>query len=245
MTNKYDCFREYQEFFKREVCPIISYEDRKQFISFYEKNECFIFKPLNAHSGHGIQIIETSNTDVNQLFNKLFKTSGIVEQLIVQGEELNRINPSSVNTCRIITFQLKNRTEIIGATLRMGVGEAKVDNAGSGGIYAAIDLNTGILCTDAMNYNNDHFLYHPTTGEKILGFQIPEWNAAKEIISKMATHREGTVLISWDIAYSNQGWCMVEANDNGDWSLIQSNKGVGLKPYLYKLMDEYFSEQNN
>jgi len=56
----------------------------------------------------------------------------------------------------------------------------------------------------------------------------------------MATHIEGTTLISWDIAYSNKGWLMVEANDNGDWSIIQSNQKIGKKAELYSYMDEFF-----
>lgn len=33
---------------------------------------------------------------------------------------------------------------------------------------------------------------------------------------------------------------MIEANDNGDWSIIQSIKKIGKKEILYNYMDEYF-----
>ena len=40
---------------------------------------------------------------------------------------------------------------------------------------------------------------------------------------------------------------MIEANDNGDWSIIQSNKKIGKKAELYSYMDEYFklTSKNN
>ena len=130
---------------------------------------------------------------------------------------------------------------IIGATLRMGVGNSIKDNAGLGGIYASVDPSTGVIQSDAKNYMNEHFLFHPTTRCQIIGFRMPEWDKAKALITDMATHRLGTTLISWDIAYSERGWCMVEANDNGDWSIIQSNFQKGRKRELVDLMDRYFN----
>ena len=131
----------------------------------------------------------------------------------------------------------------MGVALRIGVGNSIKDNAGSGGIYASVDPETGIIQSDAKNYRNQHFLFHPTTNCQIIGFQLPQWSAAKDLIRSMATHRRDTTLIAWDIAYSENGWCMVEANDNGDWSIIQSNLERGKKEELYKLMDEYFEKK--
>lgn len=123
----------------------------------------------------------------------------------------------------------------------MGVGDSITDNAGAGGIFASIDIESGIIKTDAKNYNNYHYLFHPSTGTKIIGFQLPHWDEARELITDMALNQLGTTLISWDIAFSYKGWCMVEANDNGDWSLIQANSEVGRKDELYSLMDRYFN----
>ena len=33
---------------------------------------------------------------------------------------------------------------------------------------------------------------------------------------------------------------MVEGNAVGSWDVLQSNRQLGLKPYLYSLLDEYF-----
>ncbi len=240
MTDKYLCYSYYRQYYKREICPLVKPEDSSTAISFVSKHHRVIFKPLQEHSGHGIKIV---NDDVDLLdFIKatIANNPGILEELIIQGDEMNRLNPGSVNSCRIMTFTTGQDVTIIGATVRMGIGNAITDNAGSGGIYASIDVESGIIKTDAKNYNNNHYLFHPTTGTKLLGFQIPHWNEAKELIRAMAMEHPGTTLISWDIAYSNKGWCMVEANDNGDWSIIQSNSEVGLKNTLYSLMNKYF-----
>lgn len=241
MTDKYACYLAYKPFFKRKVIPLRSSDDKISFLKFVEENDQFIFKPLTDHSGHGVTLIRTKDIDPEEWFETMVRDKpGVAEELIVQGEVLNKLNPGAVNTCRVAAFKIGLDVTIIGVTLRIGVGESIKDNAGSGGIYASVDPITGIIQSDAKNYNNQHSLYHPTTHTQIIGFQLPEWDKAKELIESIATAHEGTTLIAWDIAYSDKGWCMVEANENGDWSIIQSNLEKGKKQELYTLMDKYF-----
>ena len=98
--------------------------------------------------------------------------------------------------------------------------------------------------TDARNYRGDIFEFHPDTNLKFKGYHLPEWSSARSFINDMALNQEGATLISWDIAYSSKGWLMVEANDNGDWSIIQSNMREGKKKLLYSLMDKYFNSNS-
>ncbi|MDE6480073.1 MAG: hypothetical protein K2L45_07355 [Muribaculaceae bacterium] len=241
LTDKYICYQEYGVFYKRDVVPVIKPNDKSQFLKFTEKNKHFIFKPLKDHSGHGVTLVKTNSIDPNIWFDQVIsETPGVAEEVIIQGAELNKINPCSVNTCRIVTFTINNEVIIIGGALRMGVGESITDNAGSGGIFASINTTNGILQSDAKNYHNVHYFAHPTTKQQIIGYELPKWNEAIELTKMMATHKKGTTLISWDIAYSEKGWCMVEANANGIWDLMQSNLQIGLKQDLYDLMDKYF-----
>lgn len=242
MTDKYECYNEYGKFFKREIIRCVDFSDKDDFISFFNRHNTFIFKPLSEHSGHGITKIQLNNSDeASEWFNNIISsTPGVVEELIIQGDRMNDINPNTINSCRIVTFVIGNEVTIIGGAMRMGVGKALTDNAGAGGIYASIDVKNGIIQSDAKNYLNQHYKFHPTTGTQILGFQLPEWEKAQSLIREMSLHKKGTTLISWDIAYSKNGWCMVEANDNGDWSIIQSNLEIGKKEELFNLMDMYF-----
>ena len=171
---------------------------------------------------------------------EMFKKGAfIVEELIEQGEEVAVMHPQSVNSLRVVTFVLNEKVNIIGVTWRIGVGGAVMDNAGSGGIYASIDFENGFVQTDAINYRGDHFNVHPDTQVQIIGYKLPQWKDALALIEEMATTVKGTTLISWDIAYSTKGWLMVEANDNGDWSIIQSNKRIGKKNELFYYMDKF------
>lgn len=91
-----------------------------------------------------------------------------------------------------------------------------------------------------INFRGEHFNIHPDTGIQIVGYNLPKWNEAVSMIYDMAMNIKGTTLASWDIAYSDRGWVMIEANDNGGWRIMQSNKMVGKKAELYSYMDEYF-----
>lgn len=246
MTNKYACYLEYKPFFQRDIVACFSADDYIKVWDFLDKHKEFIYKPLQEHSGHGINRYKTSEIDATDfLKNKLEDGPFVLEELIVQGTAMACIHPHSINSCRIVTFVVNEDNcksiDIMGAAWRIGTGGSVVDNAGSGGLYASVDPKTGIVDTVARKYDGSCFEFHPDTGVKILGFKLPEWEKALKFIENVALYRKGTTLISWDIAYSQDGWVLVEANDNGDWSILQSNKCKGLKGTLYKHMDYYFN----
>ena len=153
------------------------------------------------------------------------------------------MHPQSVNSCRVLTFTDGQKVRVIGTIWRVGSGDAIKDNAGAGGMYAFINPQTGIVETDAINYCGKHYKHHPDTGVRFEGFQMPRWDEAMETIRQMATYIKGTILIAWDIAFSTKGWVMVEANENGDWSIIQSNKKIGLKQQLFGYIDDFFNSK--
>lgn len=244
MTDKYLCYKNYRKFFKRDIIGCYGEEDRESFLSFVKEHNLFMFKPLTEHSGHGIKKVALNAIEADAYFSEMIsKGAFVVEELIEQGQELAIMHPQSVNSLRVVTFVIGNKVNIIGVTWRIGAGNAITDNAGSGGMYASVDVENGFVQTDAVNYKGEHFNIHPDSKIQIVGYKLPKWEEALSLIHDMATTLKGTTLISWDIAYSNKGWLMIEANDNGDWSLMQSNKKIGKKALLHAYMDAYFKQK--
>ena len=68
-------------------------EDRQEFSDFFRRHNEFIFKPLEEHSGHGIVKINLNRqNEAEEWFDGIIEnTPGIVEELIVQGEWMNKI----------------------------------------------------------------------------------------------------------------------------------------------------------
>lgn len=242
MTDKYACYQCYKEFFKRDVSGCYSEADFGLFSDFVDKHDSWIFKPLEEHSGHGIRICSAKDINKNQFFTEMIqKGAFVIEEVIQQGNETAIIHPQSVNTLRVVTFVIGDEVNIIGVTWRIGVGNSVVDNAGSGGIYASVDYENGIVQTSAIDFKGNRFNVHPDTKVQIVGYKLPKWDEALLLIRQMATKVKGTTLIAWDIAYSQKGWVMVEANDNGAWRIVQSNGLEGKKGELYSYMDKYYN----
>lgn len=242
LTNKLSCYKYYKQFYKRELIGCLSNGDKDIFIDFASRHNKFIYKPLGEHSGRGVEIYDVENHNLLDFFNeKLSHGAFVLEELIVQGEETARMHPKSINSCRVLSFTNNGKVDIIGTTWRVGTGGSIKDNAGAGGMYAYINPKTGVVESDAINYKGMHYKTHPDTALSFEGYQMPAWNEAIALINKMAVNIAGTTLIAWDIAYSNNGWVMVEANENGDWSIIQSNKKIGFKKLLFYYMDLFFN----
>lgn len=241
-TDKYACYRRFKDFFKRDVLGIYSALDFEGFKRFILNHPRFIFKPLDEHSGRGIELVHTKDIDARLFFDKKISQGPfVVEEVIEQGESVAKMHSACVNSFRVVTFRLPdNDVKIIGVTWRIGSGNSVMDNAGAGGMFAVVNPELGFVETSARRYNTEEYYIHPDSGVVIPGFQLPKWNEAKEMIKDIARSLPEATMVSWDLCYSNKGWMMVEANDNGDWSIIQSNKKIGLKPLLYSLMDKHF-----
>lgn len=241
--NKGLTYETFKRFYKRDLLSIDSCNDLSCFLEFTNKHKSFIYKPLKGVHGTGIKIFKDICTNHKELFDSFLKNgSFVVEELIEQGEEMAVLHRESINTLRLATFKIKDNVVLYAAAVRMGTGNSVVDNAGSGGIFCHVDHNFGFINSNAKDWKNNVYVFHPDTGVRFIGFDIPQWDEAVSLVKEMAKTVEGATVISWDLAYSKKGWCMVEANDVGGPELIQGN-GVYNKNLLHSLIDQYFEDK--
>lgn len=239
--NKGKTYELFKSFYKRELITIYSSNDLIQYLDFVCKHSSFIYKPLKGVCGRGIKIYRDVFPDNSQLFNELLSNGPfVIEELIEQGSEMAVLHPQSINTLRLATFRIHDEVIVYGAAVRMGTGDAIVDNAGSGGIYCHVNHDYGFIDTNAKDYLNNNYVYHPDSSVRFIGFNIPQWDEAIMLVKDMAKIVEGATIISWDLAYSKKGWGMVEANDVGEPNLIQTN-GRYHKKLIQDLIDNYYS----
>lgn len=106
----------------------------EEFNSWVTGKNKFIAKPNEGAVGKGIEILDTNDfKSIQDLFEFLKNNNlNLIEELIKQKDELNEINPSSVNTLRIVTVRNNNNIDIVGALLRMSK-DNFVDNLARGG----------------------------------------------------------------------------------------------------------------
>lgn len=237
--NKGLTYEKFKPFYKRDLITINTIEDFQIYETFLTQHNSFIYKPLKGVCGRGIKIYKEICSDRKQLFNDLLKNGPfVIEELIEQGKEMASLHRESINTLRVATFNLHGDVIIYGAGIRIGTGDSIVDNAGSGGLFCHVNHEFGFIDTNAKDYTKE-YIFHPDTGVRFIGFDIPKWEEAKKLVIAMARTIERATVISWDLAYSKKGWCMVEANDVGGPNLIQGN-GEYNRLLLLELIDKYY-----
>lgn len=154
----------------------------------------------------------------------------MIEALIIQHDEINKLYPYAVNTLRVFSYY----GHIIGSVLRVGRGGMNIDNASSGGLFAEVDINNGIIRRNAVNYQNKEYVVHPDTQVQFLGFQIPMWDDICNLICDATKLVEGIPLLGWDIAITNIGPEIVEVNAQPEIALLQISSKRGLRQILRK-----------
>lgn len=224
----------FKEFIQRDWIDLSSC-NKKEFEVFIKKYRTIVIKPKVGSKGQGIFKYQYNGIDNLELLLSKNRDS-IAEEIIVQHESMTEINPSSVNSVRIVSFLKENNVHIIGCTLRTGSSNTFVDNFSSGGVAGSVDIESGIIYTPCINTELEKFLYHPITGTKLIGFKIPNWDIAIETIEVAAKLVPTVRYIGWDIAILQDGVEIIEANHDSAHRIIQMIDQIGkyqvIKKYL-------------
>lgn len=239
LRDKYFCYMNYKDYYKRDIIKLESEDDYKSFSSFISKHKSFVVKPYNKAFGTGVRLINSVNyKDKKVLFNELLGDGSVVlEEVIVQDERMKVLHPGSVNTIRMIPF-IKEDGEVIihFPFIKIGVNNSFVDNGGAGGILALIDEKTGKIITDGIDEVCNKYKYHPNSNIKLKGFQIPLWDEAVKLAKSLAPLNNKLKYIGWDFALSKDGWIIVEGNGATQFIAQQMADGKGKKKEFESLI---------
>lgn len=204
-----------------------STNERVQFIDYLNGAGCDLFiKKIDGECGAGCCLIKKDAADKREFADSLKGSSYIIQKVIVQHDELNKINPSCVNTIRIITVRGKSgEPHVFAHMLRLGV-NSDHDNRATGGIGVGI-TEDGSLMKDGMGH---HFRVtkHPVTGFVFEGYKLPYWDEIKQLVIKAHSLIPDVVSIGWDVAITPTGPVLIEGNDNWEITGPQDTMG-GLK----------------
>lgn len=226
--DKYVSYVKLKPYYKRDVVAYnphpnefvvdyyTGYPWKEEVLGFLAKYSRFIIKPLDGNCGVGVRLYENRNDSPRQLFERFindFPNGFVLEEKINQIDSLARFHPESVNTVRINTVNLDGRIELKYPFFRMGRGNAIVDNGGSGGIFSAIDIDSGHLVAGA-DEEGKWYNVHPESLIPISGRkeQIPMWEELKKTAMNIAKELPDLKFSGLDLALTDKGWCLVEVN---------------------------------
>jgi glutathione synthase/RimK-type ligase-like ATP-grasp enzyme len=102
LNNKIETNKILNKYLKRDW----SYLEDPDLDIFLKSHQRFIAKPSNGQCGKGIEIIDSKkfNNKAAMISYLKNKSLDLLEELILQHKELNKINNSSVNTLRIVSI---------------------------------------------------------------------------------------------------------------------------------------------
>ena len=173
-----------------------------------------------------------------QLVKRSRRRALIVQPRLQPHRDLVPITAGALPTLRVLTcLDGAGEPEVMAAMIRTSCAPDRiVDNLHAGGIGALIGLGSGTL-SKASDLGADArlgwFSTHPTTGARIEGRVVPNWEQVKA--AAVDAHRQFSdrVVIGWDIAILDDGPVFIEGNGNPDLDILQRFMRVGLREHRF------------
>lgn len=225
-------YQQYSQFYKRDILAITDpHSMRAEIEQFIAKHPTLVFKPTYSSCGNMVEIVHDATWEKIVAMAEQCTGDVMIEELIIQGKEMAVLHPESVNTLRITTLITDGRLHYFLTLARIGRGDSIIDNVSKGGLACAVDLESGkiFLVGDKMGINYER---HPDNGIMLMGYQIPKWEEAKEMVETMARIRPDYRYMGWDLAYTDEGWVLVEVNGGAQLLGQQSITQKGIRDEL-------------
>lgn len=156
--------------------------------------------------GSGILVWNAVNDDEKKLLDFLNKTEYIVcQQMQKQHSVMASLNPTSLNTMRIMTLVFNKKVHVIASMMRMGPKGSRLDNASKGGAVCGI-LPSGQLKNVGWDGTGERFDIHPQGHLRFESVTIPNYRECVEMVTRLAT-RFCTIsrMLAWDVAIDESG----------------------------------------
>lgn len=242
---KHQFLGEFKDYINRDwlYVPDATYEEM---VKFFNGHSYLMQKNDQGMFGIGVsKICGKDIDDMEAYYDYATKNDILLEEYIEECNELKCLHSTSLNTIRVMTLCDKstNKVAILGAVLRMGNGGAVVDNARSNGLFAKIDVETGIVKTKAVDFDGDAYIVHPYSGQQVLGITIPEWKNVKQVCKKAALKHKEVSLVGWDVVVREDNGKkyveLIEGNDRPGVPTLQVPEQKGIYYKVQKCMKNW------
>lgn len=201
--------QQFNQYLHREWIDLrcCSFED---FCAFADRHSVIVGKVVNGEGGYGVDVYRTGGVK-RKLYRLLLRRGEtLVEECIMQNAEMSRLYDGAVNTLRLFTFCDGVQSYYLNGVLKIGNG-GSVDNFSSGGMYTFVNED-GVVDTPAIDKNDKEYVVHPISHEEIMGFKVPLFKEAVEMVCEAHRGVRGVGYIGWDVAIGEDSPMIVEGN---------------------------------
>lgn len=224
-----------------EAANPISFEKAVSLVLSY-KGECLIKPSIDSGEGRLIEFFSSGDKDKREI-EEAFKKMGanfILQESVQQHEALAKMNPSSLNTIRVVSFFFEEEVHILSCILRIGAPNAKVDNVGAGGFACPVGSD-GQLSKKAVNRKAE-WVETNSTGIKFANVKIPEFERVIDTVKFAHKRLAHFKLIGWDMSVDVAGDpVMIEYNTCPGANQISCGPTFG--DLTDRVLDEFFNKR--
>ena len=207
-----------------------------------------ILKPSLSSRGNGVRILHIENgmTNVNNkslddVFDEYISDYQI-QELVRQHKDMSKLNPSSINTIRVLTYRMEMDIVILYSVIRIGRKGKDIDNESAGGISTIINKD-GTLGRYAYGSPGFDKIEYTDVGVKLDGYKVPSYEKTLEKVKEYHLQLPFFKLMAWDIAIDEDGEpTLIEFNMTPD--LSQSAYGPAFGDYTDIILKEAMSRNN-
>lgn len=197
----------------------------------------FVVKPCVGGYGRGVRLIRRHGGEFSTSGGPIGSTKALLELLdsestatpwIIQERIRSHAGIAALTgtdrlqTMRLTTLLREDRVEILFGFMKFIAGGADSDNfdgGRSGNIIGSVEPATGIV-TEALGKGATGVSAHPRTGQPLIGFEIPCYPAAVELVRRAAWCFAPARTLGWDVALTRRGPVLLETN--WDWAQIMA-----------------------
>ena len=210
-------------------------------------HECLI-KPSLLSKGKGVQKMMLENgvdTVSGQAVREVLSTYGknfILQEVVHQHPKMSALNPTSINTIRIMTYRSGMEVMVVYAAVRIGRKGAVIDNQSAGGISAKVNED-GTIAKYAFGAPGNDMIEKTDTGIMLEGYEIPSFEKVIETVKRSHYDLPFFDIVGWDMSVADDGEpVLIEWNAKVGPS--QTACGTGLGKYTERIIKEVWPRRN-
>jgi hypothetical protein len=193
-----------------------------------------VVKPaIESGSGSRVMFLDESQLAAFLTENLKAHSDWIIQRPIVQHEVMAALNPSSVNSLRVVTIRAGDKVSVISSFTKIGTRGARVDNVSAGSIAVGVE-DDGRLRHCGYDFAFRGSVTHPDHGYSYDDVVVPSYHAVLQTCTRMHRRVPDLDLLSWDVAIGRDGHpVVIEVNiHRQDVNITQICNGPVFSPYF-------------
>jgi hypothetical protein len=183
--------------------------------------------------------VDTTLDDIE----KFYAAGYLFQKMVLPHRDLVPSIGERLATVRIVTISTPNGPKVFRAGWKIPAAGNVADNFWrAGNLLAGLDFETGRIqrVTSGIGFETKDVTRHPDTGAELIGLAVPDWKRMKATAVEGAKVLRHFGIIGWDMAATDDGPMIVEANETPDFGLVQIADRRGI---LCKEFDDLLAAQ--